>query len=153
MSDITLTVVLGMLYRLIVVLSGLAIVWLGYRLFRIGVYEKAGELKAAWGDKNLLLKQVAPGVFFALFGSAILVAGLVRGITFHQESGGIDDERVAAAIDKAADGQTLSDEERQILREWKGKKEEKEVKLLMQWRLFGSVSFLNRNVGVADVCR
>jgi hypothetical protein len=48
--------------------------WMGYRLFKLGYFEKAGELKAAYGSNHLLVKQVAPGVFFAMLG-ALMVAG------------------------------------------------------------------------------
>jgi len=35
-------------YRFSVVAIGLIFAFLGYRLFRLGVYEKAGDLKATW---------------------------------------------------------------------------------------------------------
>jgi hypothetical protein len=57
----------------------LGFAYLGYKLFVQGVYERAGELKAAWGDKNLVLKQAAPGTFFALFGVAVIAISIFRG--------------------------------------------------------------------------
>lgn len=68
------------LYRIITILVGFGIIYLGYLLFRIGVYEKAGDLKAAWGDSYLTLKQATPGTFFALFGAIIISISLWQGI-------------------------------------------------------------------------
>jgi len=64
--------------RGLVTLVGLAFCILGYKLFVKGVYEKGGELKAAWGDKNLALKQAGPGTFFALFGLLTVGIGIWR---------------------------------------------------------------------------
>ena len=69
-------------YRLAILLVGLLFAFLGYKLFRLGIYEKAGELKAAWGDRNLTLKQAAPGTFFASFGAMIVGIALFRGVDF-----------------------------------------------------------------------
>lgn len=66
--------------KVIQVLVGLAFAYFGYRLFRHGVYEKAGDLRAAWGERYLVLKQAAPGTFFALFGAAVIAVSIWRGI-------------------------------------------------------------------------
>jgi len=47
-------------------------------LFRLGIYEKQGELKGSWRGASLTLRQVGPGVFFALFGVGIASLGLTR---------------------------------------------------------------------------
>lgn len=72
--------VIGGAYRLSNMAVGALFAWMGYRLFLSGVYEKAGDLKAAWGDKNLVLKQAAPGTFFAMFGTFVICIGLWRGM-------------------------------------------------------------------------
>lgn len=82
MSEFIQGITLIVAYRAFTIACGLVIVYLGFVLFRLGVYEKAGELKAAWGTKNLTLKQAAPGTFFALFGAAIITATVWRGIDF-----------------------------------------------------------------------
>jgi hypothetical protein len=68
-------------YRITILLVSFGAVYMGYRLFMAGVYEKAGDLKAAFGDKNLTLRQAAPGTFFSLFGCVILVVALINGFT------------------------------------------------------------------------
>jgi hypothetical protein len=79
MSEFVLVNLFVLLFRTVMVLVGFAFAYLGYRLFQSGVYEKAGELKAAWGDRNLALKQAAPGIFFALFGVIVVGISIVRG--------------------------------------------------------------------------
>jgi len=80
MSEFVQTTMVVAFFRLITVLCGLGALFMGYRLFTLGVYEHAGDLKAAWGDRNLLMKQAAPGTFFALFGAAIVVSGIYAGL-------------------------------------------------------------------------
>src|SRR3990167_868577 len=80
---VEIAVILSM-YRCLTIIVGLLIVYLGYRLFLAGVYEKAGDLRAAWGDKNLTLIQTAPGIFFALFGAVIIAVSLWCGIQIEQ---------------------------------------------------------------------
>ncbi len=76
-------------YRVISLLVGLGIVYLGFRLFSMGVFEKAGELKATWGNKHLGLRSAAPGTFFALFGTVIVSISLYKGLRFEAESKGV----------------------------------------------------------------
>ncbi len=72
------------LYRIVTIVVGLLLAYLGYRLFVLGVYEKAGDLKAVWGSHLLTLRQAAPGTFSALFGTVVISIALVRGINIDQ---------------------------------------------------------------------
>lgn len=74
--------------KLVQIVVGLAFAYFGYNLFRLGVYEKAGELRAAWGERRLALKQAAPGTFFALFGALVIGVSIWRGIEVHVERPG-----------------------------------------------------------------
>jgi hypothetical protein len=65
-------------FRLGCVLVGFGGLYLGYRLFRLGVYEKAGELRVQFHGAALVLRQVGPGVFFAIFGVGIAGIGFSR---------------------------------------------------------------------------
>ncbi|MCH7519942.1 MAG: hypothetical protein IH964_13080 [Candidatus Dadabacteria bacterium] len=81
----TIQVLLSLiLYRIITIAIGFLIVYLGYRLFRLGVYEKAGDLKAVWGENQLILKQAAPGTFFVLFGAIVISFSIWKGINIDQ---------------------------------------------------------------------
>lgn len=66
------------LFRVICVCAGCFMAYLGYRLFQQGIYEKQGELRASYGKTSLVLRQVGPGIFFALFGIAIAYTGFLR---------------------------------------------------------------------------
>lgn len=58
--------------RILVTLSGALCLFLGYRLFDHAT--ELGNLKAEWSDRvKLQIQRVGPGVFFALFGTAILI--------------------------------------------------------------------------------
>lgn len=57
-----------------VIFGGLSIYW-GFRLFD-RVYQTSGELEAKGASFSINLRKVGPGVFFALFGMAIMVSSL-----------------------------------------------------------------------------
>ena len=80
MSEFTKALLIANIYRYLLIIAGTAFMVMGYRLFVLGYFEKAGEFRAASGGKHILLKQVAPGVFFALFGVATISVGVFRGI-------------------------------------------------------------------------
>jgi hypothetical protein len=80
MSEFTWTLIMIGTYRIVAILAGVLAIYLGYRLFMVGIYEKAGDLKATWGSTHLILKQAAPGTFFAVFGALVITFGIWRGI-------------------------------------------------------------------------
>lgn len=69
---------------LTVLIAGLA-VYLGFRLFYLAA-EKQGELRVSGKQFSLRLADVAPGIYFALFGSAVLVFSLLSRVDFSQSS-------------------------------------------------------------------
>jgi hypothetical protein len=70
-TEFVLAVSMTLVYRLGIVASGTLTMWLGYKLFLAGVFEKAGASMAV-GDRKLRLTNAAPGTFFALFGSSVV---------------------------------------------------------------------------------
>jgi hypothetical protein len=118
-----------LVYRLTVLLCGFGSVVMGYRLFRLGVFEKAGELKANWGGNAVLLKAAAPGTFFALFGSAVIAFAIWKGFTVEtvqpaagaqtnaavRTIGSAGSTEFQQALQAAAAGQVLTDEQKQAL--------------------------------------
>jgi hypothetical protein len=78
MSEFTKALLIANIYRYLFV-AGMAFAYMGYRLFVLGYFEKAGEFRAASGGNHILLKQVAPGVFFALFGVAANLGWGIQG--------------------------------------------------------------------------
>lgn len=90
-------------YRVASLATGLAVVWMGYQLFKIGVYEKAGDLKAAWGPNRFQLIGGAPGSFFALFGAAIISLSLWKGVTLREQASlGLSSQDTEAVRDDSA---------------------------------------------------
>ena len=67
-------------YHMLTVISGVFIVYLGYRLFRFGVYEKDGEFRGRYRGASLVLRQAGPGTFFALFGSVVISVSIWKGL-------------------------------------------------------------------------
>ena len=59
---------------IIVLISGMSI-YFGYKLFYL-VTERQGTLKIEGKEATLSLQDVGPGIFFALFGSIVLIATL-----------------------------------------------------------------------------
>ncbi len=80
-------VVATLLYKIASLFCGTAICWMGYRLFSEGVFHSAGDVNATFSDSRLMIKRGAPGTFFVVFGCAVLVATLVRGISFGKPDG------------------------------------------------------------------
>jgi hypothetical protein len=75
--DFALTVATIMLYRLgVLALGGLSI-WLGYKLFRAGLFDKsADEIQMVFGKNKILAKAAAPGTVFALFGAVVITVSI-----------------------------------------------------------------------------
>ena len=56
-----------LIYRVVTIGIGTLSIYWGYRLFIKGIFEKVGELKAAWGERNLSLKTGIPRNLFCSF--------------------------------------------------------------------------------------
>jgi hypothetical protein len=74
------------LHRILVVLVGLLFGFFGYRLIRLGIYEKADELRASWNGAGLVLRQAGPGIFFALLGTIIISLDVFEPSTIYTAS-------------------------------------------------------------------
>lgn len=60
-------------YRLAIVAAGTIFMYFGYRLFMQGIISGEGsEMGGEHGDTKFLIKNVAPGTFFALFGMMLI---------------------------------------------------------------------------------
>ena len=110
--DQSFVIALGLLtLRLAFILAGVLFCWFGYRLFARTRDPSGAELSF----KNLVkvnLHQVAPGIFFSLFGAAIIVYSIERlpPVTFNPQDGmvlgmqsGASDLADRAAVLRASD--------------------------------------------------
>lgn len=120
-------------YRILAIAAGFGFAFFGYRLFRLGVFERAGDLKAAWGDRKLALKQAAPGTFFAVSGVIVVCVSLWRQVELSDEivrKAGADrsnildaweeQNEVATAVEQLLDAgaESLDESKKQAIREW-----------------------------------
>ncbi|SAL50043.1 hypothetical protein AWB70_04010 [Caballeronia cordobensis] len=69
-------------YRVLIVIGGILSIYFGYRLFQIDK-QTQGDFGIKKGESyELRLRDVALGVFFALFGAFVLAISLFNGLTF-----------------------------------------------------------------------
>jgi hypothetical protein len=85
----------------------------------------AGELQAAWGARRLILKQVAPGVFFALFGTVIVCVGIWKPISI--QSADRIPAPIIAALQKIVVKEELDDFERAAVVTWLKQRKQREI--------------------------
>jgi hypothetical protein len=72
MTDNVVFVLYLLIWRLAVLSCGVVSIILGYKLFMGGFAADKGSLEAGVGSHSLKISNIAPGTFFALFGSAII---------------------------------------------------------------------------------
>lgn len=77
-DPMVIAVLFRSLERLLIMASGTLAIWLGYRLFD-KVVSDTGSVAASRGEWSIKLQRIGPGVFFALFGAAILGSSVVLG--------------------------------------------------------------------------
>jgi hypothetical protein len=80
MSEFSIAVLSVIIYRTAIVLIGLGLAYFGYKLFCRGITAEAGEVKAAWGEKGITITRIGAGVYFAFFGTGIIVYSLYHGL-------------------------------------------------------------------------
>lgn len=68
------------------VLVGLAVIYMGYRLFMAGIAGEAGNVSGSYGSGRLSVQRAAPGTLFVLCGVGIAATSLLahRGISGKQ---------------------------------------------------------------------
>jgi hypothetical protein len=129
-------------FKILSITFGFVIVFLGYILLRIGVYEKVGEIEAVWKDMRLLIKRASAGTVLVVLGGFALIFSIVQGIKYKTQEGPsgssseiqahhITDESINAMVFdfysqkqdmidsilvKIINGQNISEEERQTLK-------------------------------------
>ena len=69
-----------LVYKVAVLLAGFGVTWFGYRLFVQGILSASGDRDARFAKNRLVLKQAAPGIFYALFGTVVISLAIYRGL-------------------------------------------------------------------------
>jgi len=80
-EQVALIFTLG-LYKLACLTTGLALSFMGYRLFVSGIWGESGDLNATFGNNKIVLKKAAPGTFFAIAGAIVIGLAIFKGIRF-----------------------------------------------------------------------
>lgn len=94
--EATTTLVAGALVRLIALGIGAFLCWLGYRLFLEVPVAEAGDAElSGLRGATIKLTRIAPGVFFALFGTATVIWALSQKIEYQGRIEGPDGHVVA----------------------------------------------------------
>ncbi len=78
MDSITALLLARGLERLVISLAGLAALWMGWRLFYQIQGQPSQQAEFSFKDIAIRLQRVGPGIFFALFGSAILIVSIAN---------------------------------------------------------------------------
>jgi len=68
------------LYKITSLLVGLLLAYMGYKLFKAGVWGEAGDVEAHFKDNKLVIKRAAPGTFFAVLGAIIICFTIFKGL-------------------------------------------------------------------------
>lgn len=107
-------------YKIFVLIAGVALSYMGFRLFAINRISPAGGLEASAGAYKLKLNRAAPGIFFTLFGAVIICFSIFKGVHYsrepilagHGETVTVGDMPAAntpsAAMTNAVEAQTLA---------------------------------------------
>lgn len=85
--DIDTAIQLRYIERLIAVLIGGLSIYLGYRLFLRVPDRREGESQIKAWDISIVMSRVGPGIFFALFGAAVVGLSFYKGVTVEDVRG------------------------------------------------------------------
>lgn len=99
------------LARVVTMLVGFGFCYLGYKLYVSGVLQREGDLDIEIGEKKRIrLRDAAPGLFFGLFGMAIVSLQVIRGTTFNSRGNNFEatGNAVSAGAERHTDYRTLA---------------------------------------------
>ena len=101
MADGTLLLAMIVGYKISVLLVGLALASMGFRLFLADKVAAAGDLKGGFGKYSLSLRGGAPGVFFCMFGTILIGLSVFKGISYDDLKRGRHAQSVEVVIPDA----------------------------------------------------
>ncbi len=73
------------LYKLGILIAGVSLCYMGFRLFLTDKISASGDLTAKGGAYELKLSGAAPGIFFSLFGTIIICFSIFKGVEYRKE--------------------------------------------------------------------
>ncbi len=113
MDAMILTIIFRALERIIVVVSGALSIYLGYRLFLVNPErdESTGKFKLP-GGISIYMTRIGPGVFFSLFGAAVIAFSLKQGVEYS--------EKIATSLLRNQQAKETQTAQAVPLRKWSG---------------------------------
>lgn len=84
--------------RLLISGGGIISIWLGYKLFN-KILPDNGSFDGGVGSWSLRMKNIAPGVFFALFGASTLIFSITNSLSYEK---GVDGDKFNGMISDSA---------------------------------------------------
>lgn len=81
-----LAVVFFFAYKVISLIVGFISVYLGYRLFMAAISFPAGDLEGGGNKLSVKLTKAAPGTFFVVLGTLIILLSIFKGFEFKADS-------------------------------------------------------------------
>lgn len=85
MDDLTLSILGRVAERLLATMLGGMSLWAGYRLFFVASHERSNAEASGHGFV-FKAERIGPGIFFALFGTVVIVYGLMTKLEFQTPS-------------------------------------------------------------------
>jgi hypothetical protein len=82
MEPDVVTIVVILVYKMVSLVAGLSLAYMGYRLFLAGISDKDGNFKEEWTNFKIALARIGPGIYFALFGTAVIIYALNKGVEY-----------------------------------------------------------------------
>lgn len=76
----TQIILASLVYKLFSLGAGMLLVYLGYRLFMAGVWGSSGNVEARFQETALVIKEGAPGTFFAICGAVVICFVVFKGM-------------------------------------------------------------------------
>jgi hypothetical protein len=67
-------------YKAFCIGCGTFVVWLGYRLYALGIFRSSGDIDATIKSVRLLLRRAAPGTLFVILGCAVIWTAVSKGV-------------------------------------------------------------------------
>lgn len=81
--DTTTKIIVALTFYKITSLGvGLAFAYMGFRLFLAGIWGDSGNVEAQFLDTKLIVRRAAPGTFFALFGTIVIMMAIFTKLEF-----------------------------------------------------------------------
>lgn len=103
MSVETQIILSSLVYKLFSLGAGVLLAYLGYRLFMAGVWGSGGDVEAKFRETSVVVKEGAPGTFFAICGAIVICFTVFKGMDLESWNNGTASRTVLSLESEVAD--------------------------------------------------